>query len=93
MRSKYQPLTDYLATQPSDTVTLTFAEIEAMLGSRLPHTAHRPGWWSNSPTWFPHARTWLGVGWRVKTANLAWRTVTFVRQPSGRTEAWSPPST
>ncbi len=30
--SKYQPLADYLATQETDTVRLTFAEFEAILG-------------------------------------------------------------
>ena len=79
MRGKYAPLAAYLAAQPGDAVTLSFAEIETLIGARLPPTARRQSWWSNSPRWFPHARTWLATGWRIQTVNLAWRTVTFTR--------------
>ena len=79
MRGKYAPLAAYLAAQSGETAVLSFAEIETLIGARLPRTARRPGWWSNSPESFPHARTWLASGWRVQTVNLAWRTVTFIR--------------
>ena len=43
----YRPLADYLAAQPAatTTVTLTLAEIEALLGKRLPLSARSHGWW------------------------------------------------
>jgi hypothetical protein len=44
---KYDPLRDYLSRQHARELELTFKEIEAMVGSRLPVSATRPQWWSN----------------------------------------------
>ena len=91
MTTKYSPLAQHLAAQDGDEVTLSFAAIEALLGASLPPSARKRSWWQLSNA--SHVAAWQQVGWRVKTANLAWRTVTFARRPSGRTEAWRPPST
>jgi len=81
---KYQPLGDYLAAQSGAAVTLSFSEIEAILGAPLPASAATRGFWSNRrsvwgmPT---RARAWSAAGWRVGKVVL--RTdrpaVTFVR--------------
>ena len=77
---KYDPLTRYLAALTTDEVTLTFGEIEAILGAPLPRSARLREWWANSAgsTW---ARAWLSAGWRVERRQL-WGdspAVTFVR--------------
>jgi hypothetical protein len=81
MPSRYQPLADYLVGQPARTVqvTLTLAEIEALLGVPLPPSAWRADWWSNTPTL--RYNPWLSVGWRVtgRSFRLAVPTVTFTR--------------
>ena len=89
--AKYHPLAQYLAAHNDHEVTLSFAEVEALLGAPLPPSARKRSWWHLTSA--SHVAAWQRVGWRVKTANLAWRTVTFVRQPSGRMDAWSRPST
>lgn len=38
MPTKYQPLVDHVAGQSGDAVTLSFAAIEAIVGSPLPET-------------------------------------------------------
>ena len=43
--SKYTPLRDYLRQQTSDTLELTFIEIERIIGSQLPPSAYAPRWW------------------------------------------------
>ena len=49
--SKYDPLNRVLSQQSTDRITLTFSEIEAILGFTLPASAHRhTAWWSNSNT-------------------------------------------
>lgn len=49
--SKYDPLNRFLSQQSTDRITLTFSEIEAILGFTLPASAHRhTAWWSNSNT-------------------------------------------
>ncbi|MGH8291527.1 MAG: DUF7662 domain-containing protein [Steroidobacteraceae bacterium] len=45
--SKYAPLRDYLMRQKYREFELTFKEIEAIIGGRLPSTADRPQWWAN----------------------------------------------
>jgi len=46
---KYRPLGDYLLRQSTVTVSLTFQEMENVLGFALPPSAysHR-AWWANS---------------------------------------------
>ena len=81
MAYHYQPLADYLAGLPPETaeVTLTFPEIEAIVGEPLPRASRLSAWWS--PDYGPHAQRWRATGWRI--ARLARRTnpptATFVR--------------
>jgi len=77
--AKYQPLADYLAAQAGERVTLTFTEIEAILGAELPATAHLRWWWGNVRTG-PWSRAWLRVGWQVERPAVWFYQVTFVRQ-------------
>ncbi len=45
--SKYAPLRDYLLRQKHREFELTFKEIEAIVGFKLPVSADRPQWWAN----------------------------------------------
>ena len=88
MTSKYQPLAVYLAAQPGDTVTLTFAEVEAVIGAPLPPSADvYHSWWSSTLSYRPQVRAWRGVGWRVQHVALRTHTVTFARGLG--TEGWT----
>ena len=62
--SKYDPLNRFLSQQSSDRITLTFSEIEAVLGFTLPASAHRhTAWWSNSNTKaHPYSQAWTDAG-------------------------------
>ena len=82
---KYQPLADYLVALPpeTETVTLTFAAIEALLGAPLPRSAYRQTFWANArgPNGTSQARAWQGAGWRaagLRRGPGPWA-VTFVR--------------
>ncbi len=80
MSGKYEPLAEYLTTLTGDEVCFTFAEIEAILGARLPQTAwQRSMWWANSqrPD-HPQSRAWLRSGWTV-SADVNNGAVTFFR--------------
>jgi hypothetical protein len=66
---KYEPLRAYLASQRSmPRLRMTFAEVEAVLGSSLPESArkHR-AWWSNlsDRTNRPQAAAWLDAEFEV----------------------------
>ncbi len=60
-RGRPQPLVDHVAAQHADTVTLSFAEIEALVGAPLSETMH-----VDSEMWngvrHAYVRTWEATG-------------------------------
>ena len=64
MPGKYQPLYQYLENRYANTVVLTFAQIEDLLGFTLPDSArvHQAWWANNDPndTPPPHSTTNAG---------------------------------
>jgi len=78
MASIYQPLGAYLAGQPGPTRTLTFGEVEAILGRPLPAVA-RTGrrWWTNNPGFSQADYGWLAAGWQVDSMDRGGQVVTF----------------
>jgi hypothetical protein len=94
---KYDPLENHLKAQTGESLQLSFAEIEAILDSRLPASARKfPAWWSNNSTNHVNAQAWLEAGFRTEQVDLAEETVVFRRAaelaPSpprtGRHPAW-----
>jgi len=89
--SKYEPLRKYLKNIPSSSnmQSLTFGEIERILGFKLPSSAyeHR-AWWSNptSPTDHPYAQSWLEAGWMVDSVDQLEKRVHFRRSTSNITK-------
>lgn len=79
--SKYAPLADYLRNLDGSEVTLSFDEIERILGFSLPATASRfRPYWSNSGVKDGHpGRLWRGAGWRQVRLDLTGRHVSFRR--------------
>lgn len=70
---KYDPLEQYLSGQSSDSCTLTFSEVEIIIGGRLPASAREhQGWWGNDKT-HVQARSWMHVGWKVSQHHLLQR--------------------
>ena len=81
----FLPLREYLAEQPGDELTLTFAEIESLLGAPLPDGAWLRAWWTNA-SGAPQARAWLLTGWRVHWVRRSGTeaAVTFTRAADAR---------
>jgi hypothetical protein len=62
--------------------TLTFDEMEKILGFKLPKSAYAyRQWWANStsPRQHPYAQSWLAAGWTVDTVNQQDKWVRFRR--------------
>src|SRR5262245_51505889 len=78
---KYGPLHNFLKRHSDATVSLTFVQIEEILGSKLPDSArtHRPWWANESRGSHVHARAWLGAAYRVASADLAAERIVFER--------------
>lgn len=78
--SKYAALFAHLAESNAQEVTLSFAEIEAILDAELPATARRQrGWWSNRGSGGVQAAAWMGAGYHVSKLDLAAKKVTFAK--------------
>lgn len=80
MSGKYSSLHKYLANRYADTVVLTFADIEDLLGFALPEGARsRPDWWTNGQLAAAgHTAAWL-LAKRSAKPNLLNQTVVFER--------------
>lgn len=80
--SRYATLAIWLQEQPTelDVVTLSFKEIEKIIGGELPQSAYKNrSWWSNDTVGHVQSQQWLGVGWRVAIANRTDEWVRFSR--------------
>ena len=79
---KYAPLTEYLVDLPPEvtTVTLTFEQLGAIVGRRLPASAWGRSWWGNTPN-MALGRAWLGAGWWLVAVSVrgGGEAVTFER--------------
>ncbi|MCC4295564.1 MAG: hypothetical protein VXZ43_03955 [Pseudomonadota bacterium] len=80
--SVYAPLEYRLAQTKQNALTLSFEEIEALLGRKLPQSAYderiRRQWWANTDT-HVQAKAWLKAGRKAKL-NPARNEVTFVKE-------------
>jgi DNA-binding transcriptional regulator YiaG len=77
--SKYYPLFEHLQHCNQEAVTLTFADIETLMGCSLPTSAlKKKNWWSNrdSPSAL-QAIAWISAGYQVESVDLTQQTVTF----------------
>ncbi len=80
-RSKYAPLSEYLARQKADRVELKFSDIEEIIAAKLPPSAKRhAAFWANhhggTHVW---ATCWMDAGWKVDSYSLTSEKVVFVR--------------
>lgn len=78
---KYEPLTVFLQKQHGGEVRMSFAEIERVVGFKLPPVAQRHrAWWSNSPTNNVMTRAWLDAGFRSEQVDMAAGKLVFRRE-------------
>lgn len=78
--SSYAAIGAHLKEANGNDATLSFDQIQEIIGRELPASAHRHrAWWANTDT-HSQALTWLAAGWKVETADLDAKEVTFVRE-------------
>ena len=80
--SKYEPLADYLRSLRRDTCSLSFLDIERIIGCALPASAreHR-SWWGNDRT-HTQARAWMLAGFGAEPSSRWIEPVVFRRAGS-----------
>ena len=82
--SKYTALYEKLRQSGKDEVTLTFAQIEKLMGDSLPDSARQShAFWSNRSQGALQATAWMSAGYHVVEVDLAAERVTF-RKPTAQ---------
>jgi hypothetical protein len=88
--TKYHPLFEHLLYSGQGQLTMSFAEIEKAMGTKLPPSAHsREEWWSNSLRGHTQARAWMRAGYETSRIDLKGKTITFTLEgwPEGYRKA------
>ena len=93
-RSKYRNLYYHLCGRRGLVWNASFAEIETILGFKLPAAARRrKSWWGNESDGNGHVQSlaWTSAGWDAANVNLEIGSLTFRRrrtQPINLDEVW-----
>jgi len=79
--TKYSALSQHLSALSANSASLTFSEIEEIIGDKLPSSAFKHhAWWANESdgthTW---AHLWQAAGWLRDSVDFEQRIVTFRR--------------
>jgi len=80
--SRYAALALWLQSRPrgEDRVQLSFEQLEGLIGSKLPPSAHQHrSWWANDSVGHVQSQQWLDADWRVSYLNMTEQHVTFAR--------------
>jgi len=81
-RNRYENLQRFFKSIPpqQEQIALTFKELAAVLGGKLPVTAsHDRPWWANTKS-SPQGSSWMAAGWKVERVYLKAEVVTFRRK-------------
>ena len=91
--AKYEPLEQFLKSQTTSQVPMTFGEIERLLEGKLPTSAyrHRP-WWANEAVGHSHAKAWLAAGYETAQVDMAARKLVFRRKSTKGRSGLSEPA-
>lgn len=77
--TKYAPLGDHLRRQRTAEVAMTFAQIERIIGGKLPASQYHRAWWSNNPWNNVMTKVWLDAGFVTEQVDIERRKLVFRR--------------
>lgn len=80
--SKYEKLANYLCGLADQQVSMTFADVEKVLESKLPPVAYSSNaFWANSRTNDSHtwAHLWQGAGWQTSNVDIPGQKLVFIK--------------
>lgn len=90
---KYNRLGEFLRSQRTKQVPMTFAEIERVIGAKLPpNSPQYPAWWSNNPSNNVMTKVWLAAGFRTEQVDTKARKVVFRRVEQNVDESAASPA-
>ena len=74
--SKYDPIRAFLTAGAGEPITLTFAQIDLLVGMLPPSAREYQVWWHNNDPSHQHSRSWGDAGYTAHP-DLARERVTF----------------
>ncbi len=83
--AKYDVLRDHLMAQSGDSVSMTFTEVQTVVGQLPPSAWTTRQWWANDSK--AQAKAWREAGWHVQTVGLSSERVVFTKGQVGGTPA------
>jgi hypothetical protein len=84
---KYEPLRKHLEKSELSQVSMSFAEIERVVGFNLPPSSRKyRAWWSNNASNSAITHAWLDAGFQTEQVNMEKRRLIF-RRTDSRSEA------
>lgn len=77
--AKYRGLAEYLLSSRATRITLSYSQIEEILGFELPNTARnfKQSYWANTET-HSYASSWMAVGYKARV-DVVNDKVTFIK--------------
>lgn len=79
--SKYEPLGDFLKKTNKPVISLSFKEIEEIIGFTLPNSALKHGeFWSSGQNSHTHAFVWIDAGYIVSKKDLIGQRIEFSKR-------------
>jgi hypothetical protein len=90
---KYEPLGEYLRKQRAIRLPMTFAEIERIVGTKLPKSQRYPAWWSNNTSNNVMTQVWLDAGYETEQVDVTGRKLVFRKVASAQTAKREEPAT
>ncbi|MFD1863676.1 GNAT family N-acetyltransferase [Planococcus chinensis] len=86
LEKKYIPLADYFASASNPKITLSFNEIEQIMGQQLPNAAYlNKSWWKKTKPPAKHFHAWMDAGYYVSDV-ITNRLVTFEKIDSSEND-------
>ena len=83
---KYEPLGQFLRKQKRTRIPMTFAEIERIVGIKLPASKKSRAFWSNNPDNNVMTKEWIKAGFATETVDIKAGSLVFKRsaKPLGK---------
>ncbi len=86
---KYEPLGQFLKKQKRDRIAMTFAEIEKIIGAKLPKSKLNRAFWSNNPDNNVMTREWVEAGYETCDVDVrSGRLIFFRRDDTSLPDNW-----
>ena len=74
---KYENLGVFLRSQKNASIRMNFAEVERVIGHKLPRSSRYPAWWSNNPFNNVMTQVWLDAGFETEQVDVQGQRVVF----------------